>query len=311
MVISGDHVHTLYDDVLHWAKVHPGLKQGSRVGQVLRLPAPLMLVHKTPRHRVLIDPARNANPFFHLMEFIWMCAGSNEGWITRFNKQMEQYMEKSEGGDYFYAAYGWRWRHHFDEDQIASAISMLRRDHTTRRVYVGIWDPKYDLRANAADLPCNVGFALQYDIDDRLDMFVFNRSNDLIWGLLGSNVVHFTMLHEVICNCLRADEGRVVFTTVNPHIYERHWGLLENPAAPVHHFDPRPLAAESWDAWVEDCEHFLDEGPSGRYYHMFFKDVAIPMYRAYIDKDEGQLHHILASDWREACKFWWRQNRAS
>jgi hypothetical protein len=49
--------------------------QGSRAGDVLVAPHPVMSVTSIPTERVLFDPARDANPFFHLFESLWMLAG--------------------------------------------------------------------------------------------------------------------------------------------------------------------------------------------------------------------------------------------
>ena len=56
---------------LHLLRVH-GIPQPSRVGDVLVSPHPVMTVYKEPTNRVLLSPMRNANPFFHVMESLWL-----------------------------------------------------------------------------------------------------------------------------------------------------------------------------------------------------------------------------------------------
>lgn len=52
-----------------------------------------------------------------------------------------------------------------------------------------------------------------------LDMTVINRSNDSLWGALGSNYVHFSFLHEYIANSVGMAVGHYHQMTNNLHIY--------------------------------------------------------------------------------------------
>jgi thymidylate synthase len=56
-----------------------------------------------------------------------------------------------------------------------------------------------------------------------LDMTVTNRSNDMIWGMLGANYVHFTILQEYIAGCLGVEVGLYHHFTNNLHVYENNW----------------------------------------------------------------------------------------
>src|SRR6202041_2022314 len=83
----------------------------SRVGEVWEYPEPVTTVYMNPCERVLFDPVRNCNPFFHIMEALWMISGRNDvEWIARFNERMRQY---SDDGKIFHGAYGHRWRRRF------------------------------------------------------------------------------------------------------------------------------------------------------------------------------------------------------
>lgn len=52
-----------------------------------------------------------------------------------------------------------------------------------------------------------------------LDMTVTNRSNDLIWGMLGANVVHFSFLQEYLACSLGLEVGTYHQFTNNLHAY--------------------------------------------------------------------------------------------
>src|SRR5690242_8497290 len=142
-----------------WAasKIHlnqHGVKRPSRVSEMIEYPEPVTTKFRFPCERVLFDPTRDCNPFFHFFEGLWMLAGRNDvAWITQFNKRM---MSFSDDGVTYHAAYGHRWRHHFDEiDQLAGIVSLLERNHDERRAVLQMWDPTCDLGRVGKDLTCN------------------------------------------------------------------------------------------------------------------------------------------------------------
>lgn len=308
MEIKTAGVTELYQEVLWWAKSAQCEEGETRVANAKTFLSPLTICNTNPMDRVLYHRKRNANPFFHLMECIWMFAGSNERWITQFNKQMEQYMDYG----VFHGAYGHRWRNHFGFDQINLVLRMLRADRGTRRAHVSLWNPTCDLDQGYKDIPCNLGITFQVR-SNKLNGYVFNRSNDLIWGMLGTNCVHFSALLEVVANCAGLPMGSLYQITINPHIYERHWPLLDVPNAedaPVGCFPDFPIDAMDYEKWVEDCVSFLNYGHKGHYRHEFLNKVAVPMHAAYIEKSKAALDLVHASDWRKAGELWWEINRA-
>ncbi len=214
MVITARSVSEALSQGLH-AINNFGVAKPSRVGDVLVMPNPVMTVYKEPTNRVLFSPMRDANPFFHVMETLWMLAGRNDlPWLTRFNKRFESYSD--DGGLTQPGAYGYRWRNYFGHDQLRDAILELKQNPDSRRVVIAMWDggsreqwadnlhTKYDQPGDfyaavsgSADVPCNTH--IYFDtIDGRLNMTVCCRSNDIIWGAYGANAVHFSFLLEYL-----------------------------------------------------------------------------------------------------------------
>lgn len=72
-----------------------------------------------------------------------------------------------------------------------------------------------------------------------LDMTVTNRSNDLVWGALGANVVHFSILQEYIAGKLGVGVGVYNQISNNLHVYRER-------------FDP--VSAVWMEDWAEDRE---------------------------------------------------------
>lgn len=218
---------------LHALRVR-GIKQPSRVGDVLVSPHPVLTVYKNPLNRVLFSPQRDANPFFHVMESLWMLAGRNDlPWLAQFNKRMASYSD--DGGSTQPGAYGYRWRQHFGYDQLETIIVELKNNPQTRRCVLAMWDGGHagipghsvavgspgDLAeaiSGSADVPCNT-HAYFDTIDGKLNMTVCNRSNDIWWGAHGANAVHFSFLLEYVSSMAGIPMGVYRQFSNNYHIY--------------------------------------------------------------------------------------------
>src|SRR4051812_26055273 len=86
----------------------PTTRKESRNGPVLMIEEPVIITYEKPNERVLFDANRDANPFFHLFESIWMLSGSNElAPVQYFANNISNY---SDDGKTLNGAYGYRWR---------------------------------------------------------------------------------------------------------------------------------------------------------------------------------------------------------
>lgn len=293
--------------------------QMSRNGPVLRVPDPALLTLYNPKQRMLFDPIRQANPYFHIMEFIWMMAGDNAtGWISQFNKGFRQY---AEADGLHHGAYGHRWREHFGHDQIFAAVDELRRDPESRRVVLSMWDPNADQGRAKRDLPCNTHIYLEIQ-KGRLNMTVCNRSNDLFWGMLGSNLVHMTLLQELIAGALSAPLGYYRAFTNNLHVYpnmprfEELWSARFSPdlyddMSSIGYTFPVLSEGETLEKFLEECWAFIHV-PKTHYESKWLEKVAVPMYHAYMkrlkkieyEKDLDWIGDIQAEDCKVACRLW-------
>lgn len=379
-----------------------------------------MLTYTSPLQRVLFHPVRDANPFFHVLEALWMLAGQNKVQpLSYFVKRMEEFSDEdlTKGeipyrgrastttdftGGYMWGAYGYRWRNWFKYDQIEECISILRHDRITRRVVLEMWSPqdlhRVETHPECKDVPCNllvmfsprpaadgeaVGFHVGQepspreeerlvpvqgcqdsvemvrriiDVDEIagetglaiLDMTVVNRSNDTLWGALGSNYVHFSFLHEYIANSVGMAVGHYHQITNNLHVYtsdQRDGGRWSGQ------FDADDLVMDSANGYFPDYRHYpLFRAPINdleivdknreqfdrdcitifnnleMLYHpdkslplesTYFRDVVWPMllaYQAFKQKKFTDAMHfanrILPIDWRTACDQWLRRRAA-
>lgn len=255
-------------------------------------------------------PERDANPYFHFMEGLWMIAGRNDvEWISRFNASIANY---SDDGVTFHGAYGHRWRNHFGMDQLEVIAGLLRENPDDRRIVLQMWDPKVDLAREGKDFPCNTAIKFRI-VDGRLDMTVENRSNDMIWGAYGANAVHFSMLQEYMAAKIGVNLGHYWQVSTNFHSYvstfDKHAALLEQePSSPYHLgvVEAFPMIRDV-NRWEQELEVFMSAGDSVvGYDEPFFKRVAVPIlqsHRAFKDKNYVAAQKIIleqcsASDWQ-------------
>lgn len=289
-----------------------GIEEDSRNGPVITSEEPVYLQIERPRERVLFDEVRCCNPFFHVMEVVWMFAGENNvKWIEQFNRKFRSFADDST--DTIHGAYGHRWLRHFDVDQITTVADSLHRDPYTRRAVIAMWDPSVDLQPHN-DLPCNTQIMFR-TVNGALDMTVINRSNDLIWGMLGANVVHMTYLHELISFMSGIPMGMYKVFTNNLHIYkdmpnfEAIWATettddqyLRNELQPY----PLMWPGETFPMLRSDCELLICDGRPEYLLTNWAKAIAWPMKMAYQNRLSGgdgisYVPQINSLDWRAAC----------
>jgi hypothetical protein len=224
----------------------------SRNGPVLMIEEPVLITYSRPRERVLFSPGRDASPFFHLYEALYMLTGGDRiAPLAYYAKQMAEY---SDDGRTQNGAYGHRWRHGISQvdtirpmsgpmvmrrnvDQLDVLVAHLKREPGSRRAVLNMWNVEDDLLRidgprKSKDVCCNleVMFSIRKEINPGditnaskriwyLDITVTNRSNDLIWGALGANYVQFTVLQEYMAARLGAEVGVYNHFTNNLHVY--------------------------------------------------------------------------------------------
>ena len=305
--------------VLKEALLEEGERVETRNGVAYEFRTPVSVTFNNPTKRVLFYKERDANPVFHFLESIWMLAGRKDlSFVQQYNKRMAEY---SDDGETFNGAYGYRWRNHFDKDQIEIACRRLIENKNDRRTVITMWDPTYDLTVSntGKDYPCNthIYFSLR---NEKLNMTVCNRSNDLIWGMCGANAVHMSMLQEYMASVIDAKVGAYTQFTNNLHAYFEPLGKLvdmqpDYDAYKIRKLDPYPLVSEPV-TFLEEAETFCKEISSfskigNTYGNDIFSNVGIHMHNMYVcwkgkNYEQAYFHamKIVADDWRLACKEW-------
>lgn len=285
----------------------------TRNGSALVFQAPVLIAHTRPDRMVLFDPVRDANPFFHYMEAIWMLSGAEDvAFPARFASNIASY---SDDGTTLHGAYGYRWRSHFDQlDQLDTVIGLLKRDPFTRRAVVAMWDPIADLGRNSKDLPCNTQIYFQAR-GAVLNMTVTNRSNDLVWGCLGANAVHMAALHEYIASAVGMSPGTYYQFTNNLHVYagweDRFCSVPDRWYTGAGVYKRWKWSPENLN--LDEAQRFVEDGldTDEKYASRILRDNAIPMLHAWTEYKSGDLDSAILQaqeihdlDWRRACLMW-------
>jgi len=321
-MITTRNTNTAMWQVYDYIATH-GVKQDSRNGPVLSVPYPVTICYTHPWECVNVCPIRDANPFFHYMEMVWFLEGKGDlNFIAKFLPRMAEY---SDDGIGFNAHYGQRIR--YPDDQLKLVIKHLRDDPTSRSAVVQIWD-KADLNKVTRDKACNMLLVFRI-VDDKLDMTVYNRSNDAIWGgVSGANITNLFIFQAYVAAGLCVNIGKQYVVSNNLHLY------LDNPKTQRlldHYCNPDPgfvrdlMQQEPPQFKLIRCydvpkldievETFIElERQDQAYsviYHTDFIQVAEQIAATHYWYGQGRLESaldiaqtIVAPDWKEACIAW-------
>lgn len=184
-------------------------------GKLIKELRPASVEFQNPYNRVTFLGSRRINPFFQIAESLWILSGrADVEWLIKFNANMSSF---SDDGKWFNAPYGERIRSWNKNalhgviinpvDQMVDAYTKLLTDKDTRQAVIVISNPmfdnsKYTIEEHGKDIACNlvITFKIRHN---KLNMTVFNRSNDAHWGLWGANLCQFTTIQEVMLNWLK------------------------------------------------------------------------------------------------------------
>jgi hypothetical protein len=303
-----------------------GHVQPTRAGDAIVAPEPVTLVYRHPKQHVLLDPIRDANPFFHLLEAMWMLAGRQDG--AFLDHYIKDFSKNYGVNGVILDSYGYRWRYGYKYDQLDEIINQLRRDPNTRQAVLAMWGAgSDDLRAMSGK-PCNLSavFSIRRGA---LNLTVFNRSNDLIWGACGANAVHFSILLEYMAGRLGLPIGFYSQVTNNLHMYvaehdrlcrRSEGGQFVNSYRVARYSDTSPLMADHYN-FSSELWHlmgFIDELHAGKlaqlrsnWYNPFLGWTVARMAIVHYLYKQGNMEDALdiantigAEDWRLAAVQW-------
>ena len=306
-----------------------GEREMTRVGDAVVAPEPVTIHYKNPKQHVLLNAIRDANPFFHLMEAMWMLAGRDDG--AFLDNYVKGFSEHYGNDGVIMDAYGQRWRHGMHYDQLHEISNRLRKDPTTRQCVLQMWGAGRDDMRAYSGIPCNLVATFRIH-NGRLDMTVFNRSNDLVFGCCGANAVHFPIMQEYLSGRIGVEIGEYWQVTANLHLYQDHIRLfskrIQAPSEECldYHLQdtngryeptlPLMMYPLTFDEELEELMVYIDSINQGEDYYVgnisnpFLRTAAQMAYAHWAYKKVHReaalsaIEEVEAEDWRRAGKEW-------
>lgn len=165
--------------------------------------------------RLIYLNERYINPFFAIIEASWILSGRND--LAPLEYGIKNYAKYSDDNKTLNGAYGYRLKFGFDVDQLAASIRALSKTPQSRRVILTFYSP-YDIESDSKDIPCNTHAYIKI-INNRLDITVLNRSNDVFKGI-PYNFVVFRAIQKYIASQLSIECGKQRHITDCLHLYE-------------------------------------------------------------------------------------------
>lgn len=219
-----------------------GKKRETKGCVCYELPEPYMFKITNPTARLVTIPERKWYATLPYAESLWLASGRNDmAFIRHYLARMDNF---SDDKIYMRGGYGPRFRHfngeNFDYavdnileeqarevDQFRYVLECFKEDELTRRAIVTIGDPmKDDFGADhhlkkTLDVPCTRMLHFMRDAsDNKLNLMVSMRSNDMLWGASAVNIFNFTFIQEYFAAMLNMEVGSYFHIANNFHFYE-------------------------------------------------------------------------------------------
>ena len=168
-----------------------------------------------PKDRKIINRERNWKLDYAEAEWQWYLSGdpSTEKLGEIYGKIPEIWKRMEDNSGNVNSNYGWQWNRYGQLDKV---IGKLDFDNETRQACISIYDGK-EINKYANDTPCT--YAVQFTIvNNRLDMCVTMRSNDLWYGFCNDQY-QFSKLQEMVSKQLNIETGVYYHFAHNMHLY--------------------------------------------------------------------------------------------
>ena len=168
-----------------------------------------------PKDRKIINKERNWKEDYAEAEWQWYLSGdpkvSTLGDI--YGKVPEIWKRMADGDGKVNSNYGYQWERNGQLDMV---LEMLKHNKDTRQACISIYDGK-EISDYAFDTPCT--YAVQFTVvNNRLDMCVTMRSNDLWYGFCNDQY-QFSKLQELVAFRLDIETGTYYHFAHNMHLY--------------------------------------------------------------------------------------------
>ncbi len=234
-----------------------GVKRETRGKVCYELPGPFMFKITNPKARLVTIPERGWNAALAYAESLWLACGRNDlGFIQNYLSRMADF---SDDGLTLRGGYGPRLRKYNGNandyqivnsidsteryrsntiDQLDFVVKCFEKDPNTRQAIITIGDPvkdSFELNSElkqTKDFPCTRSLQfMKQSNSNKLNLTVYMRSNDILWGASAVNIFNFTFMQEYIAHLLGLEVGDYFHIANNFHFYEDQKDKIEKVAA--------------------------------------------------------------------------------
>lgn len=258
--------------------IENGIKRNTRGHVCWELPAPFMFKITNPTARWITIPTRKWNLALPYAESLWLASGRNDlEMISHYLKNMKNF---SDDGLYLRGGYGPRLRrynglsedykskNYFGLDRTDGVINEIdqfefiekcfQRDVNTRQAIINISDPLKDCFdahnriKETKDCPCTRTLHfMKRPQDNKLNLTVYMRSNDILWGASAVNIFNFTFMQEYFAQILNLEVGDYYHIADSFHYYDAHRSKIEAIANTSSYTDVGYKYAKSFQNLIE------------------------------------------------------------
>ena len=168
-----------------------------------------------PKDRKIINRERKWNEDYAEAEWQWYLSGdaSIHKLGDIYGKIPEIWKRMADHNGHVNSNYGYQWERN---RQLDNVVELLSEEPETRQACISIYDGK-EWGEYAFDTPCT--YAIQFTIvNNRLDMCVTMRSNDLWYGFCNDQY-QFSKLQEMVSERLEIETGVYYHFAHNMHLY--------------------------------------------------------------------------------------------
>tara|TARA_R100000935_G_C2744738_1_gene127325 strand:- start:40 stop:693 length:654 start_codon:yes stop_codon:yes gene_type:complete len=168
-----------------------------------------------PMDRLIDTWYREWNQTYAEAEWQWYMSGnrSTSKLGDIYGKIPKIWLDMSDGNGNVNSNYGYQWERAYQLDKV---VAILKSNPDTRKAAVSIYDGK-EISKYRHDTPCT--YAVQFTVvDNKLDMCVTMRSNDLWFGFCNDQY-QFSKLQEMVSKRTGYEIGIYYHFAHNLHIY--------------------------------------------------------------------------------------------
>src|SRR5574343_56553 len=164
-----------------------------------------------PTDNHILVPERKWSHDYAEYEWQWYLSGNRNA--DEISKRAKIWKTCQDENGNVNSNYGFQWRRN---NQIDYVINELKQNTNSRRAVITIYDGK-EHNDYKFDTPCTTGIHF-YISNNRLNMTVTMRSNDLVYGFCNDQYC-FSKFQELVASKLNIDIGTYYHFATNMHVY--------------------------------------------------------------------------------------------